>query len=174
MEAEQMSSEDEDEGLGEGQGLGEGEGIDQEPESESFFVAKITSKELIIVDEIDAAINDAGFEVLSYGWSYVREKPSFTKYVQIDATEEGVVNGPDGFLINPAFVTGIGQVGINDFVFMRKRGIGRFKFRFSLFPLTTRDVSVITYEIIYKAVQSPVSSVQCVGNQLLVTYETLT
>ena len=168
MEAKQMQmpSEEEDEG--------EVEGTDENPESESFFVAKITSKELILIDEIDAAVNDLPFEVLAYGWSYVREKPSFARYVQIDATEEGVLNGPNGILVNPAFVTGIGQVGINDYVFMRKRGIGRFKFRFSLFPLITRDVSVITYEIIYKAVQSPVSSVQCVGNQLLVTYETLT
>lgn len=149
-------------------------GIDKDPGSDEFFVAKITSKELLIIDETNAAINDAGFEVLAYGWAYAREKLSYARYVPFDATSEGIANGPDGILISPAFVTGIGQVGINDFVFMRKRGIGRFKFRFSLFPLTTRDVTVNTYEIIYKAVQSPISSVQCVGNQLLVTYETLT
>ena len=141
------------------------------PDDNSFFVAKIKTKELILIDELDANPEDVPFETFVYGWATVYGYLSLTKYKQADSIEEGIANAPDGILLNPAFVTGTGQVGIDDYVFMRKRGVGKFSFRFSLFPETTYETMSYTYEIISKSVGSVVSSVQCVGNQLLVTYE---
>lgn len=140
-----------------------------------FFVAKILTKEKIMVDDPSFfRINpdDAvPVEMYAYGWALTVPTNSMTGYAEFDGKSEGKVNAPDNILVNPAIVTGSGQVSLDDFVFMRYRGWGRISYRFPLFAEETTEVETQLFEIISKFSGSAISSVQCVGNQLYVTYQ---
>lgn len=150
-------------------------GIQLQLPDKDFFVAKIKTKEKIMVDDPSFfRINPSEaipVEVYAYGWMLTVPTNSMTGYAEFDGISEGKVIAPDNVLVNPAVVTGTGQVSLDDFVFMRYKGWGVISYRFPLFSETATQVETHVFEIISKYHSSSVSSVQCVGNQLYVTYQ---
>lgn len=150
-------------------------GIQLQLPEKDFFVAKIKTKEKIMVDDPSFfRLNPSEavpVEMYAYGWTLTVPTNSMTGYAQFDDVSEGKVIAPDNILVNPAIVTGSGQVSLDDFVFMRYKGWGVVSYRFPLFSETTTEVETHVFEIISKFHGSAVSSVQCVGNQLYVTYQ---